>query len=123
MFSFTRQVQIACDTAKFGVARLTGAEAPKFEDNEVTLADLQSRISKTREYLSTVKPEQFKGWEARKTTNPWIPGKFLPGDEYFVQYLIPNFYFHVATAYAILRHNGVEIGKGDFLGALNYREL
>lgn len=123
MFNLLRQVQIASDTAKFGAARLTGTEAPKFEDNETTLAELQARIQKTREYLSTLKPDQFKGWEARKTLNPRREGKYLPGSEFLLQHVIPNFYFHLTTAYVILRHNGVEIGKTDYLGTINYRDL
>ena len=122
-FNFTRQVQVACDTAKFGAARLTGIDAPKFEDNETTLAELQQRIRNTLEFLSTVKPEAFKGWESKKTLNPRREGKYLPGDEFLMQHAIPNFYFHVATAYSILRHSGVEIGKMDYLGTITYRDL
>jgi len=122
-FNFTRQVQVACDTAKFGAARLTGIDAPKFEDNETTLAELQQRIRNTLEFLSTVKPEDFKGWESKKTLNPRREGKYLPGDEFLMQHAIPNFYFHVATAYSILRHSGVEIGKMDYLGTITYRDL
>lgn len=122
-FHFIRQVQIACDTVKFGAARLSGKDAPKFEDNEATLADLQRRIAMTREYLASVKAGDFKGWESRKTLNPRREGKYLPGNEYLVEYVIPNFYFHVTTAYAILRHNGVDIGKLDYLGEINYRDL
>jgi hypothetical protein len=122
-FNFIRQVQIACDTVKFGAARLSGKDAPKFEDNEASLADLQSRVAKTRDYLAAIKEDHFKGWESRKTLNPRREGKYLPGNEYLVQYVIPNFYFHVTTAYAILRHNGVDIGKMDYLGEINYRDL
>jgi len=122
-FNFTRQVQVACDTAKLGAARLTGIDAPKFEDNETTLAELQQRIRNTLEFLSTVKPEAFKGWESKKTLNPRREGKYLPGDEFLMQHAIPNFYFHVATAYSILRHSGVEVGKMDYLGTITYRDL
>ncbi len=122
-FNFTRQVQVACDTAKFGAARLTGIDAPKFEDTETTLAELQQRIRNTLEFLSTVKPEAFKGWESKKTLNPRREGKYLPGDEFLMQHAIPNFYFHVATAYSILRHSGVEVGKMDYLGTITYRDL
>jgi len=122
-FNFIRQVQVACDTAKMGAARLTGIDAPKFEDNETTLAELQQRIRNTLEFLATVKPEAFKGWESKKTLNPRREGKYLPGDEFLMQHAIPNFYFHVTTAYSILRHNGVEIGKMDYLGTITYRDL
>jgi uncharacterized protein len=122
-FHFTRQVQVACDTAKAYAARLTGKEAPKHEDKETTIAELQHRIQATIQFLSTIKPEDFKGWETRQVLNPRREGKFLPGNEYAMQQAIPNFYFHVTTAYAILRHNGMEIGKMDFLGELNYRPL
>ncbi len=122
-FNFIRQVQVACDTAKLGAARLTGIDAPKFEDNETTLAELQQRIRNTLEFLSTVKPEAFKGWESKKTLNPRREGKYLPGDEFLMQHAIPNFYFHMTTAYSILRHNGVEIGKMDYLGTITYRDL
>ena len=122
-FNFIRQVQIACDTAKFAVAKLTGIEAPKFEDNEATLAELHQRISKTLEFLSTIKPEAWKGWETRKTLNPRKEGKYLPGDEFLTQHALPNFYFHMNAAYGILRHNGVDLGKMDYLGVITYRDL
>ncbi len=77
----------------------------------------------TREFLATIKASDFRGWETRKTLNPRREGKYLPGDEYLMEHVIPNFYFHVTTAYAILRHNGVEIGKADYLGVINYRDL
>ena len=122
-FHFIRQVQIACDTVKFGASRLTGKDAPRFEDNESTMPDLRRRITMTRDFLASVKAADFTGWESRKTLNPRREGKYLPGDEYLMQHVIPNFYFHVTTAYSILRHNGVEIGKADYLGAINYRDL
>jgi hypothetical protein len=123
MFHLVRQVQIATDTAKFGVAKLCGVDAPKWEDNETTLADLKARIHKAIDYIQSATPAQFSGWETRKTLNPRREGKYLPGDEYLYQYVIPNFFFHVTTAYAILRHNGVDIGKNDFLGEIQYRPL
>jgi hypothetical protein len=118
-----RQVQIATDTAKFGISRLCGVEAPKWEDTESTLPDLQSRIRKAIDYIQSASSAQFVGWETRKTLNPRREGKYLPGDEYLYQYVIPNFFFHVTTAYAILRHNGVDIGKNDYLGEIHYRPL
>jgi len=122
-FNFTRQVQITCDSAKAYVAKLTSKEAPKHEDNETTIAELQTRIQKTIQFLNTVKAEDFKGWETRQVTNPRREGKFLIGSEYCMEQAIPNFYFHMTTAYSLLRHNGLEIGKKDFLGALNWRDL
>lgn len=123
MFPFTRQVQIACDTAKYYAARLTDKAAPTFDDKEATIPELKQRIAKTIQYLETINPEDFKGWETKKTTNPRREGKYLPGAEFAMHHAIPNFYFHVTTAYDILRHNGVEIGKADYLGEIHWRQL
>jgi hypothetical protein len=117
-FNLARQVQIACDNAKNGVSRLTGREAPKFEDTEQTLPELKARIEKVIGYLSSVSAQDFKGAEERKISLPYWSGKHLNGLEYFQQYLIPNFYFHVTTAYAILRNNGIDVGKNDYMGEL-----
>ena len=122
-FHFTRQVQIACDSAKAYAAKLTGKEAPKHEDKETTIPELQDRIRKTIQFLETIKADDFKGWETRQVTNPRREGKFLPGNEFAMEQAIPNFYFHMTTAYSILRHNGLEVGKKDYLGTLNYRDL
>lgn len=122
-FHFTRQVQIACDSAKAYAAKLTGKEAPKHEDKETTIPELQDRIRATIQFLETIKAEDFKGWETRQVTNPRREGKFLPGNEFAMEQAIPNFYFHMTTAYSILRHNGLEVGKKDYLGTLNYRDL
>ncbi len=122
-FNFTRQVQIACDMAKAYAAKLTGKDAPKHEDKETTIAELKQRIQMTVQYLNTIQAEDFTGWENRKVTNPRREGKFLPGNEFAMHQVIPNFYFHVTTAYSILRSNGVELGKKDFLGELKYRDL
>ena len=121
--NFIRQIQILSDTAKDYVGKLTAKETPKFEDAEATLADLQQRIQRTIQFLGTVKPEDFKGWEVRKVTNPRREGKYLPANEFLMEHAVPNFYFHMTTAYSILRHNGVDIGKKDYLGALKYRDL
>lgn len=125
MLDFSRQIQIACDTAKFYAARLTGKEkeAPKFDDSEKTFPELKERIRKTIAYLETVKKEDFEGWETRKTTNPRREGKYLPGYELAMHQAIPNLYFHITTAYAILRLRGVDVGKMDYLGELNWRPL
>jgi len=111
------QIQIACDNAKGGAARLAGIEAPKFEDTEKTFAELRTRIEKTILFLDTVKDEVV-GQEARRVTLSHYPEKHLLAHEYAREYLLPNFYFHVVTAYAILRKNGLAIGKSDYIGEL-----
>lgn len=117
MFPLARQVQIASDIAKRGVAQLAGIEAPKFEDNETTFTELIDRIQKTISYLDTFKPEQVDGSEEKTITlqmrNNTLSFQGMPFLLYFV---LPNVYFHVTTAYDILRHCGVEVGKQDFLG-------
>jgi hypothetical protein len=119
-FPFVRQIQVACDNAKGGAARLAGIEAPKHEDTEKTVAELKARIDKTLEFVQSIKPEQIIGQEERKITLPFWPDKSMTGFGYATEYLMPNFYFHVATAYSILRKNGVDLGKSDFLGALPF---
>lgn len=121
-FELSRQVQIACDTAKGCAARLTGKDAPVHEDNEKTLADLKARIEKTVAYLGTFSAKDFDGAEVRHVTTPRWEGKYLTGQEFAVQHALPNIYFHVATAYSILRHNGVEVGKKDYLGEMPYKK-
>jgi hypothetical protein len=120
-FSFDRQLQTACDSAKFVAGRLTGKEWPAHPDTETTFDQLRSRIAAVVTYLETFKPEDFAGAEDRKIALPWMEGKWMRGDEYVVQFALPNFYFHTVTAYAILRHNGVELGKRDFLGGVPMR--
>jgi uncharacterized protein len=117
MLPLAKQVQIACDAAKFACARLSGLEAPKHEDNEVTLADLKARVTTVLDYVKTFKPEQVNGTE-EKTVILKIRGADVPfaGLQYLMGFALPNFYFHVTTAYALLRHNGVDIGKNDFIG-------
>ncbi|MEJ1959123.1 MAG: DUF1993 domain-containing protein [Nitrosomonadales bacterium] len=117
MLPFSRQVQIATDNAKGGVSRLAGIDPPKYEDNELTFPELVARLDKTIAFLETFKPEQIDGAE-EKTINLSMRDRTLTfkGLSYLVDYVLPNVYFHVTTAYAILRHNGVEIGKQDFLG-------
>lgn len=117
MFPLTRQVQIACDFAKGAAARLAGIEVPGYEDNEKTLADLKGRVKKTVEFLKSIKSSQIDGSEDRDITikiagNPTT----FKGQFYLVGFAIPNYYFHLTSAYAILRHNGVALSKGDFLG-------
>ena len=117
-FPFAAQVRIACDNAKGGAARLAEIEIPKFEDDEKTIAELQARIEKTLAFLKTIKPEQVIGKEGIEVSLPYWDGKHTTGFEYATQYLMPNFRFHVVTAYAILRKNGVPLGKSDYIGAL-----
>ena len=118
MFTFIRQVQVAADFAKSTAARLAGVELPKFPDNETSFEELQERIGKTVKFLDSLKPGQIDGSEEKTITFP-VGGQPMTfkGQHYLVGFALPNFYFHVTAAYAILRHNGVEIGKRDFLGA------
>ena len=117
MFTLQRQVQIACDTAKGAVARLAGVENPKHEDTETTIEELKARIAKTLAFIGTVKAAQIDGSEeneiALKLGTLEVKWK---GMQYLLGFAWPNFYFHATTAYAILRHNGVELGKRDFIG-------
>ncbi|HEX7436902.1 MAG TPA: DUF1993 domain-containing protein [Caldimonas sp.] len=119
MLAFTKQIQIACDAVKFGVARLAGVEAPKFEDDEASFADLRARIAKTLDFVQSVPASRLDGTEAKDVVVPRRDGSMtLKGEVYLKHYVLPNFFFHLTTAYALLRHNGVELGKADFLGAL-----
>ena len=117
MLPFKKQVQIACDASKNGLARLSGVEAPKFEDNEATLAELKSRIRKTLDFLDSVPRAKVDGCEDKDITFPAGRDvtRTLKGEAYLLNVALPNLFFHVTTAYAILRHNGVELGKGDYL--------
>lgn len=117
MFPLSRQVQIACDTAKGAVARLAGVEIPKHEDTEKTLAELKARIAKTLDFIESVPAAKVDGSEEREVVLQMRSGELkFRGAEYLLGFAYPNFYFHVTTAYNILRHNGVELGKRDFLG-------
>ena len=117
MLMFTKQVQLTCDFAKNCVGRLTG-EAPKFPDEEKTFDELKARVAKTLDYVKSVKPADVDAGADKDVTFPTGPDSkmTLPGAQYLVHVVLPNFYFHATTAYDILRHNGVEIGKLDFLG-------
>jgi uncharacterized protein len=120
MLPFSNQIQIACDAAKFGVARLAGVEAPKFEDNETSIAELRQRIRRTIDYVQSVPAAQIDGTEAKDVVIPRRDGSMtLKGEFYLKHFVLPNFYFHVTTAYALLRHSGVELGKRDYLGAMS----
>ena len=119
MLPFTKQIQIACDGAKFGVARLAGVEAPKFDDTEASIDELRERIRKTISFVQSVSAAQIDGTEDKDVVIPRRDGSMtLKGEAYLTTFAMPNFYFHITTAYALLRHNGVELGKMDFLGAL-----
>ncbi len=117
MLDFTTQIQIACDTAKFCVARLAGIEAPAFEDKEKTIAELRQRIMKTIDFVKSVPADSIDGSEAREITIKRRDGPVtMTGEVYLKHVALPNLFFHVTTAYALLRHNGVAIGKSDYLG-------
>jgi hypothetical protein len=119
MFPMSRQIQTACDFAKGTMARLAGVEVPSWKDDEKTIAELQARIAKTLDFVRSFKPGQIDGSEARDITltlggNPVT----FKGQPYLTHFALPNFYFHCTVAYAILRHNGVELGKRDFMGSV-----
>ena len=117
MLPLTRQVQIMTDQVKGGASRLAGQEPPKWPDEEKSFADLHARIAKTIAHLKTFKPAQFEGAETRSVELKFPNATFnFTGKDYFLNFVVPNFYFHYTTAYAILRHNGVQIGKSDFIG-------
>ena len=117
MLPFVAQIRIATDTAKGAAARLSGSDVPKWADDEETFADVHERIGKAIDYLGTMKPEQFEGAEKRNIELKLGPRTVnFVGTDYITGFVVPNFYFHVTTAYAILRHNGIEIGKRDYLG-------
>jgi hypothetical protein len=121
MLPFTRQIQIASDNAKGCVARLAGVEIPKYEDNEATIDELRQRIRKTIDFMKSVPAEKFEGSDTREVEVPRRgadPFRFK-GEAYLKHFALPNFYFHVTTAYALLRHYGVDLGKADYLGPVN----
>ena len=119
MLPFSRQIQIAVDHARGAAARLAGMERPPVPDTETTLDELQARIASTLAYIGTFAPEQIDGSEEREIVLPLRSGEVkLKGQPYLLDFALPNFWFHVTTAYAILRHNGVDVGKTDFIGAL-----
>src|SRR4051795_938629 len=123
MFALTRQVQIACDMAKNGAARLAGMEPPKFEDTETSIEQLKARIGKTLAFLKTVDASSIDGAGDREISFPLGPTNkgHMKGVDFLNHFVLPNFYFHLTAAYALLRHCGVELGKRDFLGAIPLR--
>jgi uncharacterized protein len=118
MYPLTRQVQTACDFAAKTCARLTGGEVPSVPDTETTFDELKQRLARTIDYVKALKPAQFDGADTRDVTFPVGPSNSMTmkGQQYLSNFAFPNFYFHAATAHGILRHNGVEVGKRDFLG-------
>ena len=117
MLPMSKQVQIACDTAKGVIARLAGVDIPAYEDNEVTLADLKARVAKTIAFIQTFTPAQIDGTEDKAiVTKRGDKETHYKGMQFLLGHAVPNFYFHVTSTYNILRHNGVEIGKRDYLG-------
>ncbi len=122
MFPLVRQVQAVCDTAKFAASYLSGREAPKHPDTEQTMTELRARVRTCLDYLHTFSAKDFEGAEARFITLRFKPDKEILGHDYLMEMAWPNFYFHATTAYNILRLNGVDVGKRDFIGSLNWRD-
>ncbi len=120
-FPFSRQVQVACDTAKLGASRLTGKDAPNHPDTEETMDQLRARVKSVVEYLGGFTAKDFESAATRSITQPRWEGKTMTGADYFVEHVMPNFFFHLTTAYALLRHAGVGIGKRDYLGTLTQK--
>ena len=122
MFPLLRQVQSACDVAKFTAAHLAGREAPKHPDTEQTMPEVRARIQTCIQYLDTLSVADFEGSDSRWISLKFMPDKEIVGSDYLLELAIPNFYFHITTAYAILRHNGVDVGKTNYIGSLNWRD-
>jgi uncharacterized protein len=120
-FAFARQVQSTCDTAKFAAARLSGKEAPKHADDEQTIEALHTRVRSVISWLDGFTAKDFEGADKRVVTTPRWEGKIMTGEDYLLEHAVPNFYFHLGHTFAILRHNGVDIGKLDYLGKLSLR--
>jgi len=121
-YSLVRQVQAACDSAKFPAARLAAKQPPAHPDTEKTMDEIRERVRVTVAYLGTLKESDYQGAEARRVTLPFLEGKVVLGSDYLMEMAIPNFYFHVSMAYAILRHNGVDLGKRDYIGAMRLHD-
>jgi hypothetical protein len=117
-FGLARQIDSACDTAKLGASRLTGKDAPKNDDDEKTIAELRARVASAIAYLDAFTEKDFEGAATRTITTPRWEGRTMTGHDYFLEHALPNFYFHLAHAYAILRASGVDVGKRDYLGAM-----
>lgn len=120
-FPLSRQLQTACDTAKLMASRLTGKEAPVHADTEKTIAELRARVGAVLAFLDGLSEKDFEGAATRSITQPRWEGKTMTGADYFLEHAVPNFFFHLTHVYALLRHNGVDVGKRDYLGALSLR--
>ncbi|MBA3464803.1 MAG: DUF1993 domain-containing protein [Deltaproteobacteria bacterium] len=118
-YHFIKQIQGACDQAKYTVAKLTGKEPPSHPDNERTINEVRARLKTAVDYLGTFKREEFNGAEERACKHTWMPAS-LRGGDYLDHFCLPNFHFHMTTAYAILRHNGVDVGKNDYIVELPF---
>lgn len=121
-YELARQLQLACDQAKNTAAYLSGKPAPTHQDTEKTFSELSERLRKCATFVGTVQESDLAGSAERKVSPPWMGGRWLRGDDYLGQMAVPNFFFHVTTSYAILRHNGVPLGKADFIGGLPIQE-
>ncbi|HEV7734553.1 MAG TPA: DUF1993 domain-containing protein [Candidatus Binatia bacterium] len=121
-YELVRQVQSACDSAKFAAAYLAGQQPPSHADTEKTIDELRARIRTCRTYLASFDASAFAAAAERHVSPGWMQGKWARGDEYLTEFAVPNFYFHVTMAYAILRHNGVAIGKMDYVGSIPMRD-
>jgi hypothetical protein len=122
-YALVQQVQSACDAAKFAAAYLSGQKAPSHPDTETTLATLRARVATCSTYLKGFTAADFTGAEERRVAPPWMGGSSVRGETYIHRISVPNFYFHVTTAYAILRHNGVVLGKQDYIGVRSWEEF
>ena len=120
-YPFLRQIQAGCDQAKYTVAKLAGKEPPAHPDTEKTIAEVRQRVRTVLDYMATFKREDFAGAEERPCSHAWMGGKAMRGDDYLNHLGLPNFHFHLTTAYDILRHNGVDLGKMDYLVDLPFR--
>lgn len=122
MFNFCKQIQMTTDNAKGAVARLAGVENPVFTDDEKSFEELLARVDKTIAFITKYKEDNFSNYKNQKISFPWYPGAYLNGHDYLVSFAIPNFYFHLTTSYNLLRNAGVNIGKTDYLGNLNWQK-
>ena len=123
MFPLIKQVQMSCDNAKNSTARLAGVEAPKYEDDEKTFAELLARVDKTITFIQSVPESSFTGAAERHITLPYYEGKYLTGFDYAREYALPNFFFHLVTSYALIRKNNVPIGKADYANNINFKAI
>lgn len=121
-YPLVKQVQAACDAAKLGAARVTGKQAPVHPDTETTMAELRARVASVLAWLDALTPADFEGWEARDVALSFAQGKVMHAQDYLIEMALPNFYFHANMAYAILRHNGISLGKRDYIGSLTLRD-